>query len=444
MRRICTFILTIGLIPSLLQAQVKLTFEESVKIGLKKNVALNQQKNQLIVNQEQRLNSYGNFLPNLNITGNYNHQSGQQPNSTTGDLEDLETDYIGAQFNASVPIFSGLRNINSLSQSNNQLMAQSYLVKRSTQEVVSIVANQYLQVLLDQELLKIAAENLKTQQTLLEQIQGFFDVGSRAITDVYNQDALMKAAQVSFIRAKNSLQNDKAILSQTLQMDPAESFEVVLPVFNDKLASYQNFSIDSLIAIAIRNRSDLKQSNYQVDANKYSMRAATSGYLPNVSLFGNYGTFYYSLIPDNFNTQFKTLNPSLSYGVNLTIPIFGRFQTRSQRATARVAYENSVLNNDNLEKTVRIDVQNAYNNLVNAVEAFQSSLSQFQAGELALQTQKESYDLGISTQVALAQANQTYILGAASKAQAEVTLLFQKVLLEYALGTLNPGDFIQE
>jgi hypothetical protein len=46
--------------------------------------------------------------------------------------------------------------------------------------------------------------------------------------------------------------------------------------------------------------------------------------------------------------------------------------------------------------------------------------------------------LGISTQVALAQANQTYVLGAAAKVQAEVTLLFQKVLLEYALGTLQP------
>jgi len=45
---------------------------------------------------------------------------------------------------------------------------------------------------------------------------------------------------------------------------------------------------------------------------------------------------------------------------------------------------------------------------------------------------------GPRTQVALAQANQTYVFGAAAKVQAEVTLLFQKVLLEYALGTLQP------
>jgi hypothetical protein len=32
------------------------------------------------------------------------------------------------------------------------------------------------------------------------------------------------------------------------------------------------------------------------------------------------------------------------------------------------------------------------------------------------------------------------VLGAASKAQAEVTLLFQKILLEYALGTLQSEE----
>jgi outer membrane protein TolC len=97
-----------------------------------------------------------------------------------------------------------------------------------------------------------------------------------------------------------------------------------------------------------------------------------------------------------------------------------------------------LLNQQNLEKTVRLDVQRAQNNFINAIENYESSIAQFQAGELALRTQKESYELGITPQVALAQANQIYVQGAAAKVQAEVTLLFQKVLFEYALGILQP------
>jgi outer membrane protein len=320
-------------------------------------------------------------------------------------------------------------------------MAQSYLVKRSSQDVVSLVAMQYLQVLLDQELLRIADQNLKSQQTILDQTQGFVDVGARAITDFYNQDAQVKAAQVALIRAKNTLQNDKSILAQTLQIDPSQFFEVVYPEVAEDLKKYQQVTLDSLIAVAMVNRPDLNQLNHQVKANKFAFQSSLSTALPSVTLFANYGSFYYSLIAENFSGQFGKLNPSLSYGANLSIPLFSKFQTRVQRANTKLFYENSVLNQNNLEKTVKLDVQRAFNNLINAIENYESSLAQFQAGDLALQTQKESYQLGISPQVTLAQANQTYILGAASKVQAEVTLLFQKIQLEYALGTLQPEAY---
>ena len=39
----------------------------------------------------------------------------------------------------------------------------------------------------------------------------------------------------------------------------------------------------------------------------------------------------------------RTINPSTSYGLNLTIPIYTGFQTRAQRAMARAVYQNSVL-----------------------------------------------------------------------------------------------------
>src|SRR5690349_24924919 len=95
-----------------------LTFEEAVKIGLTRNVILNQQKNQLIAVEAQRLNSFGNFIPNVNISGGWQHQSGNQQNSTSGDLEDIDTDQVNAQLNTGVTLFNGGRNVNTLFQSN--------------------------------------------------------------------------------------------------------------------------------------------------------------------------------------------------------------------------------------------------------------------------------------------------------------------------------------
>ncbi|HTF22126.1 MAG TPA: TolC family protein [Chryseolinea sp.] len=417
--------------------QVKLTFEEAVKIGLEKNVLLNQAKNTLESTEAQKLNAIGTLTPSVNIGGNYQHQKGAQPNTTSGELEDLITDYAGLQLNANMMLFNGMGRLQNLRAANRQVDAQSYLVKRTSQDVIFNVATQYLQVLLDQELLKIAIENRNTQQTLLDKITATYEVGARAVTDVYTQDAMVKGLDVMAIRAKNTLQNDKSLLAQTLQLDPSQPFEAQLPTFSQDIAEFRTMPLDSMIKIALDNRADLKQAENQAKGNKYSMNAVAGRYLPSLSAYANYGSFYYSLIDDTFKNQFRTLNPSTTYGLNLTIPIYTGFQTRAQRAMARSVYQNSLLTSQNLEKTVALDVQRAYNNYVNAIQAYQSSLVQYQAGDLALQTQQESYLLGVSDQVAVANANQIYVLAAGSKAQAEVTLVFQKILLEYALGTLK-------
>jgi outer membrane protein len=328
-------------------------------------------------------------------------------------------------------------------------MAQTFLVKRTNQDVMFNVASQYLQVLLDQELLRIAEENTQVQQVTLDQIKGFVEAGSRAEADQYTQNALLKNQEVIALRARITLENDRATLAQTLQLDPAVPFILVTPDWQTDLGYFENLSLDSLYSIALVNRADLKQQVYLVDGWKRSMRANTSGYYPTLSLFAGYASTYFASDgykktggppPPSFQDQFVRNNPQTSYGLNLNIPIFDRLQTRTNRISSKVNLQNAELTKENLFKTVKIDVQRSFKNFQTSIDTYQASLLQFQAGELALKVQQESYLLGASNQVALAQANQAYVQGAGSKAQAEVTLLFQKILLEYALGTLKIED----
>jgi len=294
-------------------------------------------------------------------------------------------------------------------------------------------------------LLKIAQENLNAQKVVLEQMQGLVDAGVRATADLYTQDAQVKNLEVTALRATVTLENDRALLAQTLQADPAIRFEVTAPDWTDEynLDYIQKMSLDSLYTVAVERRADLKQQKLNVEAFRHGMRANTSGYMPTITLFGSYGSTFFSANPASFNDQFKRLNPQTSYGVNLTIPIFDRLQTHSLRAASRVSYDNAKLSEENLVKTIKIDVKRVYQNFLSAVESYKASQVQYQAGELALKTQQESYQLGVTTQVALALANQIFVQGAASKAQAEVTLIFQRILLEYALGSLNIDNLLK-
>ena len=415
-----------------------LSFNEAVKIALEHNVTLNTQRNQLYANEAQRLQSYGMYLPSVGINnaslGKYSGQ-GQDPNN--GDFVDLKYNYLNASIGANYIIFNGLNRQNTLRRFENQFMAQTSLVDRAKQDAIFNVGNQYMQVMFDQELLKIAEENYAAQTKLLDQIREYVDLGARPPVDLYNQDALAKTNEVAMIRARVNLQNDKSLLAQLLQLDPSQDFRVALPDWAIDQEFVKNNDLENLYTLALTNRSDLKQAEYQIKANRYSMRAATSGYMPIITAFGQYGSQYASVFSGTFDEQFTRKNPNLTYGLNVGIPLFDRFVTRTNRVVAKVALDNSVLLKENLEKSIKIDVQRSFRNYQAAIDNFEASQALFLAGELALKTQRESYEVGIASQVTLALANQTYVLSSAAKAQAEVTLTFQKILLEYALGVLN-------
>ncbi|MEX2234297.1 MAG: TolC family protein [Cyclobacteriaceae bacterium] len=424
---------------------ITLTYKEAVKIALKNNLDLNQQKNFLISSQVQRNSTIASFFPNLIIQGSGSHTDGQQPNPDGGELMDLSVDNVNANIQTGVMVFNGFNRINTFNRASNEFRAQTSFVKRTEQQVVFTVTTQYLQVLLDQELLRIAQETFRVQNVLLSQLREMVNLGSRAEADLYTQDAQVRNLEVTALQSKVTLENDKALLTQTLQLDPEVPFKLEFPAIENTM-DVTRLALDSLYVVALANREDLKQADFQAKANLYAYKASISGFLPSVFLFASYGSQYISTLKGeplygNFSNQFKNIFPSMSYGVNVTIPIFDRMVTRNTRVFNKMTYENSKLQRDNVEKTIKIDVQRTYNNYLTALQSHQASQVQFQAGELALRTQQESFFLGVASQVALALANQTYVQAAASKAQAEVTLLFQQMLMEYALGTLRVDSF---
>lgn len=424
---------------------VKLKYREAVKIALKNNLTLNQQKNNLVARQVQKNQTIAAFLPNLSINGQISHTDGQQPNPENGNLEDLSVDNLNANIQTNMTLFNGFNRINSLKQYSNQFRAQTSFVKRTEQDVVYTVTTQYLQVLLDQELLRIAEEAHRVQSVVLNQLREQVSLGARAEADLYVQDAQVRNLELTALQSRVTLQNDIALLAQTLQLDPSIPVELEFPTIENTM-DIRKMDLDSLYTVALTNREDLKQAEFQAKANLFAYKASVNGYLPSLSLFASYGSQYISTLQDQavygtFGNQFKNVFPNLSYGLSLNIPIFDRMITRTNRVFNKITYENSVLQRDNIEKTVKIDVKQMYNNYITALQSYNASQVQVQAGELALRTQQEGFTLGVASQVELAQANQTYVQAAASRAQAQVTLLFQQMLMEYALGTLRVNDF---
>jgi len=431
-------------------APMKLTFEEAVNIALKNNVTLGQQRNQLEASQMQKTASIMAAAPTVNINGFVQQFNGNSFNQQQGRAVNGVRDAVNGSINTSLPIFNGFSIVNGMRAASSQLDAQSYFVKRTTEDVINTVSGQFLQVLLDIELLKIAQENFEALNVQLGQIKEQVAVGSRSPVDEYNQEGQTKAAELRMLQAEINLTNDKALLTQTLLLDPFLEIEIEKPIWTISDMALVDPKIDEMYTLAKENRGDLQRAIKNEDASRYGLMATRGLLAPSLGAFFNYGSAYNYQhdIPDSvlannpsinrdFNDQFREDNVYKSYGLSMSIPILNGFQTRNRVIQQKTTYRNNKLTRDNTEIQVKTDVLRAAKNFEVGRKSYTVSVAQLEAAELAFQLESERYTLGVTNFVDFAQANRTLVQSQTDKAQAEYRLIFQKVLLEYATGTLK-------
>jgi outer membrane protein len=425
------------------QTPQTLSFRDAVKLGLQNNVVLNKNRNNLEYTQLNKTSTLLQMGPSVNASASAYRNDGNSFNPQAGEVVNGVIDYINGSVEATMPLFTGLRMLNSHRQAVAENEAQLHLVNRSSQDVIRDVASQYLTCLLDQQLVAIDEENLEAQRVQYEQIKAQVEVGTRAEADLYNQEYQVKNAELLLVRSRNKLKDDKALLAQTLLIDPAVPFELAEVDWDVNLAVIDTLSLEQMMATAMSRRSDLRQAEEIEDATRYQYSAMKGRYYPSLYASISYGSRYnYVHGADNrsFEDQFRHDNRQFGYGVGLSIPIYGGLAFRSQAAQVRAVHKNAQLDTENARIAVKTDVIRAYQNLRDAIVSYEAAEAQLRAAELTYRMEKERYDLGISDIVQLAVVNQTYIKAQADYQSARYRLMFQRLLVNHAMGTLSPED----
>jgi outer membrane protein len=466
-------------VSAMAQDTTVLTFQEAVKIALMNNVTLRQQRNQLEVSQTEKNSAIASLGPNISLNGSATRFSGNSFNQQQGRVINGVRDNVSGSINGTINIFSGFGRLNSIRQYARMFDAQQHLVDRTAQDVINTVSTQYLQVLLDMELIKIARENFQVQQNQLAQVKEYVSVGAKSPVDQYNQDALTKNAELRLVQAEIALTNDKALLTQTLLIDPFDEYDVRDPNWSVNEISADSLVLDDMLTTAKLHRGDYLRAVENESAQRYGSMAAKSYMMPSLIGFANYGSGYnfqhdvpdsvtysqvdYSLrntapgtyeldrivtsttisnpdIPRPFNDQFRRDNVYKSFGLQLNIPLFNGLQNRTAYVRQRVVRDNATLLKKSAEFQLKNDVLKTARNYEGVKKAYLVSVDQLKAAELAFQYEKERYNLGVTNLVEYSTANRAYVQALTDKAQAEYRLLFQKIQLEYALGTLKIED----
>lgn len=433
-------LLTIFLAMSLsLQAQEveKITLQEAIEISLKNNYQLKQAKNNVDLAEERELSAKGDFLPSLNGSLNANRREGSQFIPGTDNFVNTVSRSISGSVSMGLPIFAGFENINNLRSSQYSKRSEEENLQRVRETVIFQTASNYLQVILNKELLEIDRENLAASQQTLEQVKAQVEVGSRPTVDLYNQEATVANNELQVVNSENALNASKLQLIRQLQVDPLQQYEFATPEVDPQNVNTRDYSLRQLVNTAMENRSDLRSDQLNIQSLEHRLSVAKASLYPSLSLNAQISSDYSDRVDFSFSDQFYDQNVVKFVGLSLNIPIFNNFTRRANIQTQLVTYKNAKLNLENTELQVVQDVNQAYNDYQSYVKQLESSRKALTAAEKTYETQQERYQVGAGTLIELSDANAQFVQAQANTTQALFRVIFQQKLLDYYIGRLD-------
>jgi outer membrane protein len=418
---------------------VSITFDDAVAIALRQNTsirqALNNSESSSAAVQQARLQ----FLPNLNLNVNNGLDVGRNFSEAEGRIVDQTTRSLSTGVSSSVTLFDGMRNVANLSAAKATEDASGQDVARVRQTVVFTVASNFLNIVAQQEQLRVQEENLKALELQEQQIRTYVDAGVRPISDMYSQQAATANARLSLVNAKRALELAKVDIIQTLQLDPAGTYQFVAPnvTATEAAAATRTYDLGALVATAYQNRFDLDAQEARVEAAKQNARASAASKWPSVSLSAGYNTGFNSANDVPFSDQLNERRGG-SVSIGVSIPIFDRGATSVAEQRARIQEENARLELEKQRQQVALEIRRAHLDHQSAQEALKAARAQKEAADQAVAAVQERYRVGASTLVELTQARAAQVQAASALVNARYTLVFQNALMDYYTGELDP------
>lgn len=437
------------LIPLIGQAQTTITLQEAIDIALENNYQLMQAENNKQLAESRVFSAKADFLPSLSGNFNGSLNVGRQFIQEDLSFEDARTKGVGGSLNTNITVFNGFANIANLRQSQAENQSTSEQNQRLRETVIFNTASRYLQVVLNEELLKISQSSLEASMSQLEQIRAQVDVGALPTVDLFNQEATVASDELTVIQRENVLEVSKAQLIRIMQDDSITDIETNVPSVDDLTIAPVNFNLNEMIDAALNNRSDFKAQQLAIESNEQAQIIARANLLPTITASAGISSRWSDQFrvpdPDNpsvrevasFSDQFFDLQRSRNIGFSVSIPIFSRWNNRTNLIASKIQLKNSVLELQNVRFQISEEVRQAYNDYTSIVKELESSQKSLIAAERAYETEQQRYEIGSTTLIELNLANANYVQAQSERVQAVYNFIFQERLLDYYIGQLN-------
>lgn len=416
-------------------AQQAWTLKKCIDYAIEHNLTIKQQEASAEQSKIELSTAKNSRLPDLNGSASHSFSFGRslQADNT---YNSINTQNTGFSLSTSVPLFTGLQIPNNIALSKLNLQAALEDLNAAKENVSIQVASSYLQVLFNDELARVAHEQVDLSREMLVQREAYFRNGKASESELYEAKSRVAQDELSAVQADNDYQLALLDLSQLLELPSPDGFAIVSP----QTDAVENLGTPlppaEIYADALLIKPVIKAAQYRLEGAQKSIRIAQSAYYPQLSLGAGLSTNYYKMSGmDNagFGSQLRD-NFSQYVGLTLSIPIFNRLATRNRVRSARIQQTTLGWQLEDSKKTLYKEIQQAYYNTLSAQTKYTSSRTAAEAAKASFDLMKERYMNGKANATEFNESRTAWMRAVSDQLQAKYNYIFRFKILDFYRG----------
>ena len=322
-----------------------------------------------------------------------------------GNTERLGNTYSNS-ITATMPLYTGGALSGQIMSAKAGYKSALVGVQKSYNDMRSTVTNGYYTVLQADDMQVLARESVARLEEHLKNVKAQYDVGVVAKVDVLRSEVELANAQQNLIKAENAYKISEANFNKIIGM-PLET-----NLFLEDTLNYVPYDkdLEYCLDYASKNRPELEQAKQGVEAARGQVRAARSGYQPQISAVAsqNFGTSDAHWPADE--------ESNWTVGVQASLTIFDTGVTRSKAHAAKANYFSAEESYRDTVDAVMLDVRSQYLNLREAEKRISTTEVAVSQAEEDYRIAQLRYQAGVGTntdvldaQVALTDAQTNYL-----------------------------------
>jgi len=433
-------------------AQEKISLQKAVDLALQNNLTIKQSAFTEAFDAATYQQSKNNQLPALSGTISASENFGRALDVTTYQYTSNRSVFaVNPSVNLQVALFQGGALRNTIIQ--NRLLVdvdKSNTAKIKNDLILNVVID-YLQILTNQDLVTAANQQIDIAKITLDRTEKMVKAGNQTLADLSQAKAGLSTAEYNLTTAQNQLELSTLVLKQYMEMPATTQIVVEKPDISKMTDVKSIFNAEEIINTALNVNPDVKLAEANQAVSAQSIKIAKASFYPTLNLFSGLSSNYSSAqstkiaidpitnqptnVPYSFGSKLSD-NFSQNIGVSLQIPIFNRFNARTNVKKATINYKNAEISTqiakNNLSKTIYQAVLDARA----AANQYRSAQQTYLANKDAFNVIQQRYTVGLENSL-----NYNTSLTNLNKSQndmilAQYQMVFRSKVIDYYLG--NP------